>query len=88
MELRLLALYPDQMNIYADRGNILFLRKRCEWRGIEFEYAAAGPGERFDPAPTTCSTSAAARTATSVRWPPTWSRPSASRLPRRSMTAP
>jgi len=50
MELRLLALYPEQMNIYADRGNILFLRKRCEWRGIEFEYAAAGPGERLDPA--------------------------------------
>ena len=49
MELRLLALYPDQMNIYADRGNILFLRKRCEWRGIEFEYAAAGPGEPVDP---------------------------------------
>jgi CobQ-like glutamine amidotransferase family enzyme len=50
MELRLLALYPEQMNIYADRGNILFLRRRCEWRGIEFEHAAAGPGERFDPA--------------------------------------
>jgi len=50
MELRLLALYPEQMNIYADRGNILFLRRRCEWRGIGFEYAAAGPGERFDPA--------------------------------------
>ena len=49
MELRLLALYPDQMNIYADRGNILFLRKRCEWRGIGFAYAAAGPGEGFDP---------------------------------------
>ena len=49
MELRLLALYPDQMNIYADRGNILFLQKRCEWRGIGFEYAAAGPGESFDP---------------------------------------
>lgn len=49
MELRLLALYPEQMNIYADRGNILFLRRRCEWRGIEFSYAAAGPGERFDP---------------------------------------
>jgi CobQ-like glutamine amidotransferase family enzyme len=49
MELRLLALYPDQMNIYADRGNILFLRHRCEWRGISFSYAAAGPGERFDP---------------------------------------
>jgi CobQ-like glutamine amidotransferase family enzyme len=50
MELRLLALYPDQMNIYADRGNILFLQRRCEWRGIGFEYAAAGPGEDFDPA--------------------------------------
>ena len=48
MELRLLALYPDQMNIYADRGNILFLRRRCEWRGIGFEYASAGLGERFD----------------------------------------
>jgi hypothetical protein len=48
--LRLLALYPEQMNIYADRGNILFLQRRCEWRGILFEYAAAGPGEGFDPA--------------------------------------
>jgi len=49
MELRLLALYPDRMNIYADRGNILFLQRRCEWRGIGFSYAAAGPGERVDP---------------------------------------
>jgi len=49
-ELRLLALYPEQMNIYADRGNILFLQRRCEWRGIPFQYAAAGPGDGFDPA--------------------------------------
>ncbi len=49
MELCLLALYPEQMNIYADRGNIVFLRRRCEWRGIGFSYAAAGPGEGFDP---------------------------------------
>ena len=48
-ELRLLALYPDQMNIYADRGNVLFLQHRCEWRGIGFSYAAAGIGEKFDP---------------------------------------
>jgi hypothetical protein len=46
---RLLALYPEQMNIYADRGNILFLQRRSEWRGIPFRYAAAGPGEGFDP---------------------------------------
>ncbi len=50
MELRLLALYPEQMNIYADRGNIIFLSRRCEWRDIDFSYAAAGPGEGFDPA--------------------------------------
>jgi lipid II isoglutaminyl synthase (glutamine-hydrolysing) len=47
--LRVLALYPEQMNIYADRGNIIFLRRRCEWRGIGFEYEAAGPGESLDP---------------------------------------
>ncbi len=49
MKLRLLSLYPDQMNIYADRGNILFLQHRCEWRGIDFEVTRCGPGERFDP---------------------------------------
>jgi lipid II isoglutaminyl synthase (glutamine-hydrolysing) len=50
MELRVLALYPDQMNIYADRGNIVFLQRRCEWRGIGFSYAGAGPGDAVDPA--------------------------------------
>ncbi len=49
MELRVLALYPDHMNIYADRGNLLFLQRRCEWRGIGFALAGSGPGERFDP---------------------------------------
>jgi lipid II isoglutaminyl synthase (glutamine-hydrolysing) len=49
MELRLCALYPEQMNIYADRGNIMLLRRRCEWRGIGFKYAAAGPGASLDP---------------------------------------
>ena len=50
MELRVLSLYPEQMNIYADRGNIVFLQRRCEWRGIGFSYAGAGPGETVDPA--------------------------------------
>ena len=49
-EVRLLALYPEQMNIYADRGNMIFLQRRTEWRGIPFHYAAAGPGDGFDPA--------------------------------------
>jgi CobQ-like glutamine amidotransferase family enzyme len=50
MELRVLSLYPEQMNIYADRGNIVFLRRRCEWRGIGFSHAGVGPGDAVDPA--------------------------------------
>ena len=49
MKLRVLALYPDQMNIYADRGNMLFLKRRCEWRGIGYEQVGVGPGEGFTP---------------------------------------
>ena len=30
-------LYPDLLNLYGDRGNIMALQKRCEWRGIEVE---------------------------------------------------
>jgi CobQ-like glutamine amidotransferase family enzyme len=48
--LRLCALYPELMNIYADRGNIAVLRARCEWRGLGFELASASIGEDFDPA--------------------------------------
>jgi lipid II isoglutaminyl synthase (glutamine-hydrolysing) len=47
--LRLCALYPDLMNIYADRGNIAVLRARCEWRGIGFELSASGLEEPLDP---------------------------------------
>ncbi len=43
------ALYPDLMNIYADRGNLLLLQRRCQWRGIGFELQASGLGERLDP---------------------------------------
>ena len=48
-EVGMLALYPEQMNIYADRGNVLFLQRRCEWRGIGFRLSTAGLGEGFDP---------------------------------------
>ena len=47
--LRVMWLYPDHMNIYADRGNIAMLERRCEWRGIGFELGTAGPGEPVDP---------------------------------------
>src|SRR5207253_4213307 len=43
------SLYPELMNIYADRGNMQLLRARCEWRGIGFELAGATLGEGIDP---------------------------------------
>jgi lipid II isoglutaminyl synthase (glutamine-hydrolysing) len=47
--LRVCALYPDLMNIYADRGNLLLLERRCGWRGIGFGVTASGLGEPLDP---------------------------------------
>jgi hypothetical protein len=47
--LRVCALYPDLMNIYADRGNLLLLERRCAWRGLDFKITASGLGERLDP---------------------------------------
>lgn len=47
--LRVCALYPDLMSIYADRGNLLMLQRRCAWRGIGFAVADAGFGDAVDP---------------------------------------
>lgn len=35
--IRIAWLYPDLMSTYGDRGNVIVLRKRCEWRGIPVE---------------------------------------------------
>jgi len=43
------ALYPDLMNIYADRGNLLLLERRCRWRGIDFSTRSSGLGDELDP---------------------------------------
>jgi hypothetical protein len=47
-ELRVCALYPDLMNIYADRGNLLLLERRCRWRDIGFRLTSSGIGEPLD----------------------------------------
>lgn len=49
MELRIVYLYPDQLNIYGDRGNILTLYQRCKWRGLEVKILTPGLGEGVDP---------------------------------------
>ncbi len=46
--LRVCALYPDTMNLYADRGNLLVLEQRCARRGIGFQLEPAGIGDRID----------------------------------------
>jgi lipid II isoglutaminyl synthase (glutamine-hydrolysing) len=46
--LRIAHLYPDEMNIYGDRGNILTLKKRAEWRGIAVVIEAIGRGPAPD----------------------------------------
>jgi lipid II isoglutaminyl synthase (glutamine-hydrolysing) len=46
--LRVCALYPDLMNIYADRGNLFVLERRCAWREIGFQLSSSGLGEPLD----------------------------------------
>lgn len=48
--LRLAHLYPDVMNIYGDRGNVIALRYRCAARGIALDVAEVNVGDEFDPA--------------------------------------
>lgn len=43
-------LYPDVMNIYGDRGNVIALHYRCERRGIALEVREVGIGDSFDAA--------------------------------------
>ena len=42
-------LYPDQLNLYGDRGNILTLRRRCQLRGIELRVVGLGIGDALAP---------------------------------------
>ncbi len=41
-------LYPREMNIYGDLGNVLALVRRLEWRGYEAEVRPLEIGEAFD----------------------------------------
>jgi CobQ-like glutamine amidotransferase family enzyme len=42
---RLCHLYPGEMNIYADRGNIAVLSQRLAWRGLTLEVTELGLGD-------------------------------------------
>jgi CobQ-like glutamine amidotransferase family enzyme len=48
--IRLGHLYPDQLNMYGDRGNIIVLRERAAWRGITVRVTPLEIGEPLDAA--------------------------------------
>ena len=49
MRIRVGHLYPDYLNIYADRGNIAVLERRAAWRGHELEVRALGMDDPIVP---------------------------------------
>lgn len=46
-KIRLAHLYPKLLNIYGDNGNVLALKKRCEWRGIILEIDEINVGDNI-----------------------------------------
>ena len=44
---RLGHLYPDHLNIYADRGNVAVFQRRLEWRGLTLEVVEVGLGDEI-----------------------------------------
>lgn len=45
LKISIAHLYPKLLNLYGDMGNIITLKKRCEWRGIEVEIEEIGIGD-------------------------------------------
>ena len=48
MKIRICHLYPEVLNLYGDRGNIICMKQRLLWRGIECEVDSLGIGEHKD----------------------------------------
>ncbi|KLU60200.1 cobyric acid synthase [Peptococcaceae bacterium CEB3] len=48
MKLTICHLYPDLLDLYGDRGNILTLAARCRWRGIEGLVQRSSLGDPLD----------------------------------------
>ncbi len=46
-DLRITHLYPDLLRTYGDRGNLLALARRSEWRGFSVQIEPVGRGDRM-----------------------------------------
>ena len=47
-QLKICHLYPDILNLYGDRGNIICMEKRMQWRGIETEVTGISVGDKLN----------------------------------------
>lgn len=47
LKISIAHLYPKLLNLYGDLGNIITLKKRCEWRGIDVEIEEIGIGDKI-----------------------------------------
>ncbi|MFH7245266.1 MAG: type 1 glutamine amidotransferase [Spirulina sp.] len=52
LTLTLTHLYPDHLNLYGDTGNLIVLRRRCQWRGIDCTIKSLTMGDRPQPGET------------------------------------
>ena len=48
LKLTIAHLYPKLLNIYGDFGNVLALKRRCEYRNIDFEIVSVNVGDEID----------------------------------------
>ena len=47
LKISIAHLYPKLLNLYGDIGNIITLKKRCEWRGIDVEFENIDIGDKI-----------------------------------------
>ncbi len=48
LKINIAHLYPKLLNIYGDWGNVLTIKKRCEWRNINVEIDSIDIGDAID----------------------------------------
>lgn len=46
--LNIVYLFPELLNLYGDRGNVVTLAKRCEWRGISAQVKEVAASDAID----------------------------------------
>ncbi|MBE3586654.1 type 1 glutamine amidotransferase [Desulfofundulus thermocisternus] len=46
--LKVCHLYPELLNLYGDRGNVMAFARRCRWRGLGVEVLPVNPGDPVD----------------------------------------